>query len=79
MSTDSKDLVTVLGVKADGSQEVIGHAVMSPKMKANDIVREMMGPIDEDAANDAAQALWCCEQLIDWMAKNPPTFFPKAT
>lgn len=66
------DSVQVMGVRRDGSMEVIGTATMPPKMKARELVREQFGHIDEDAGNDAAMALWCCEQLIEWMGKNPP-------
>lgn len=69
MSQNEIETVKVVGVRRDGTQQVIGEATMSPKMKARDIVREMFGAIDEEASNDAAMAFWCCEQLIDWMAK----------
>lgn len=65
-----KDMVTVIGKRADGSSQVLGMAPMSARMKAREIVLEMIGPIDEDGGNDAALAYWCCEQLIEWMEKS---------
>lgn len=66
------DKVTLVGVKPDGTEEVIGTATMPPKMKARQIVRDMFGEIDEDGGDSGAMALWCCEQLLEWMEKTPP-------
>lgn len=64
-----EDLVNACGVKGDGSSDVLGKALMPPKMKARDLVREQFGAIDEDAGNDAAYALWTCEALLGWLEK----------
>lgn len=66
------DLVTLVGVRPDSSEQVIGQATMTPKMKARDLVREQFGYIDEENGNDAAMAFWACEQLIEWMEKTQP-------
>lgn len=67
------DKMTLLGVRADGSQVVVGEITTSPKRKAREFVEGIMGRIDEDAGNDAAMALWACEQLIDWMGETKHT------
>lgn len=61
------DTVTLVGVKADGTEHVLGTATMPPKMRAKELVREMFGSIDEETGDDGAMALWVCEQLIEWM------------
>lgn len=73
---DRDDTVQVVGKRADGTEEVIGAAPMPPEMKAREIVREMLGPIDEDAGNNAAMALWCCEQLLEYIGKTQFTITP---
>lgn len=70
------DTVQLVGVKADGSEHDLGAIRMPAKMKAREIVRDMLGPIDEEAGNDAAFALWCCEQLLEYIAAAPPQGAP---
>lgn len=72
MNRKPDESIVLLGVKADGTEHVLGTVTMPPTMKAREIVRKMVGEPDEEVGNDAAQALWCCEQLIDWMGVNPP-------
>lgn len=64
-----KDMVTLVGVKADGTEHVLGQATMPPKMRARELVIENFGGIDGVSGNDAAMAFWVCEQLIEWMGK----------
>lgn len=59
----------VIGVRADGTEVDLGERPLPPKMKARDIVRSYFGEIDEDEGNDGAMALWACNELVDWMAK----------
>ena len=68
------DTVQLVGVKADGTEHVLGTATMPPKMKARELVRDMFNTIDEETGNDGAMAYWVCEQLIEWMEKTPPVF-----
>lgn len=67
-----KDTVNVLGVRADGSSEVIGTAPMPPKMKARELVTETFGSFQDDDGSDADLAMACCEQLIEYLGR---TFF----
>jgi hypothetical protein len=70
---DPADTVQLVGVK-DGVETVIGTATMSPRMKAQDLVREMFGAWEHDDGSDADMAFAVCEQLIKWMPLNPPVF-----
>ena len=70
---DPADTVQLVGVK-DGIETVIGTATMSPKMKAQDLVREMFGAWEHDDGSDADLAFAVCEQLIKWMPQHPPVF-----
>lgn len=70
------DTVQLVGVKADGSEHNLGTIRMPAKMKAREIVRDMIGPIDEEAGNEAAFALWCCELLLEYVAATPPQQAP---
>lgn len=67
MSQD--DTVNIIGVKADGSADLLGQARMTPKMKAREIVLSYFGRIDEESADEGAMALWACEELAEWMAE----------
>lgn len=67
------DTVQLVGVK-DGVETVIGTATMPPKMKARELVREMFGAWEPEDGSDADMAFAICEQLIEWMPKNPPSF-----
>lgn len=66
------DRVTMIGVRANGSSEVLGTAPVPPKMKARDIITNYFGRIDEENGDEGAMALWACEELIDWMDKVYP-------
>lgn len=66
--SDKGDLVTLVGVKANGTEEVIGQATMPPLMKARELVREVFGYPQGDG-DDSDLALCICEQLIEYMGK----------
>lgn len=63
------DRVQVVGVKSDGAHHNLGTMPMPARMKAREVVLEMLGPIDEEAGNDAAMALWACEQVLEYVEK----------
>ena len=66
-SGNASDTVQLFGVRSDGTEVLVGAARTPPKMMAREIVRQMFGEIDEEAGDAGAMALWCCEQLIDWL------------
>ena len=71
------EAVNVIGVKADGSADLLGSMPLTPAMKRADIAREHFGPLTPDASgNDADLCLWAIEQYHDWLAsqgwKAPP-------
>lgn len=66
--THELETVQIIGVRPDGVEVDLGAAPMPPRMKAKDIVRSYFGEIDEESGNDGAMALWCCNELIDWMS-----------
>lgn len=68
VAPDRGDLVTLVGVKADGTEEVIGQSTMPPLMKARQLVCEVFGHPQGDG-DDADLALCICEQLIEFMGK----------
>lgn len=61
--------VDLLGVRADGSSEVIGQVPMPPKMKMRDIVRDMFGEPsgDPDACDDASMCMYALECFHEWL------------
>lgn len=64
----NEDKVSVLGVRADGSSEVLGTAPMPAAMKRRDIVREQFGePSADQCGTDADMCLWAMEQYHDWL------------
>lgn len=69
---DEADICTVVGVKADGTEHVLGTAAVSPITKARDILRSY-GLDDFSVGGDdwtnADAALQSCKDLIDWMKK----------
>jgi hypothetical protein len=63
MTIETIDLVGVV----NGVHVPIGTMPMPPSMKAKEIVRSYFGRIDEDEGNEAAMALWACNELVTWM------------
>jgi len=62
------DTVNVLGVKADGSQHLIGTAPMPASMKRLELAREQFGEPNGDG-NDADCCLWAMEAYHEWLVK----------
>ena len=65
------DTCELIGVRADGTEQALGKVRIPAKMKARELVQEQFGPIDEDGCNDAALAMYACEQLIAFMNAAP--------
>lgn len=64
------DECQLVGVKADGTQHVLGTVTMPAKMKAREIVQSYFGHFHEDDDyGDAAMAYQCCLDLIAFMQK----------
>jgi len=68
---ERKDMVTLVGVKADGTEHVLGQATMPPKMKARELIQNYFGQFDggNDDDSDGAMAYLAACELIDWMEK----------
>ena len=63
------ETVTVIGVRRDGSSEVVGTAPLPASMKRRDIVREMFGePSADQSGTEADMCLWALEQYDEWLA-----------
>lgn len=64
------DTVNVIGVKADGSADLLGTAPMPAGMKRADLAREQFGPLSHDeSGNDADCCLWALEQYHEWLVQ----------
>jgi hypothetical protein len=62
------DTVNVIGVKADGSADLLGTTGLTPAMKRADIAREQFGPLTPDeSGNDADLCLWALEAYHEWL------------
>lgn len=61
------DTVNVIGVKADGSADLLGTAPMPPRMKAREIAREYFGGFTEDDGSDADSCFWALVGFLDWL------------
>jgi hypothetical protein len=57
-------MVELRGVQPDGTEVSLGTMVISPKMKAKEIVSTYFGLEGGDLED---MALVCCEELISWM------------
>lgn len=78
--------MTVLGVRHDGSSEVLGTAATPPGMKRREIVRSYFGEPNDgpDACDDASMCLYALESYHEWLIEQgwtPPllTIKPPAT
>lgn len=71
MSSDEDDRVTALGVRADGSSEVVGTAPMPPKMKMREIVRNYFGEptCGPNDCDDASMCMYALESYHEWLVK----------
>jgi hypothetical protein len=65
MST--QETVTLMGVKADGTQVTLGEVQMPPRMKAKEIIRGYFDGGFEDDSSEASMALAVVDELLDWM------------
>jgi hypothetical protein len=61
------DTVNVIGVKADGSADLLGTAPMPPRMKAREIAREYFGGFTEDDGSDADSCFSALVWFLDWL------------
>lgn len=61
------DRVTLVGVRADGSEKVLGTAPTPVRMKARELAREQFGWFEDDDGSDAELCFGAMDQLIDWM------------
>ena len=62
------DTVNVIGIKADGSSDLLGTAPMPPAMKRREIAREMLGELSDDESGTPADFCLCSmEQYHDWL------------
>jgi hypothetical protein len=61
------DTVQIVGRRADGTEVVVGEALMPPLMKARELAREMFGGDPADDTSDTAMAFWVCENFYNWL------------
>ena len=62
--------VNLIGVKADGSSDLLGTVPMPPAMKRREIVRNFFGePGGPDDIDDASCCLYALEQYHDWLLR----------
>lgn len=60
--------VSVIGVRADGSSEVLGTAPMPPAMKRRELASDMLGTLsDDESGTDADHCLWALELYHEWL------------
>lgn len=69
MFGETKDRVTVIGERADGSREIIGTAPMPPKMKMREIVRNYFGEptCGPDDCDEASMCMYALEAYHEWI------------
>jgi hypothetical protein len=64
------DTVNVIGVKADGSSDLLGTAPMPAGMKRREIARDMCGVLSDDESGTAGDfCLWALEQYHEWLVQ----------
>lgn len=64
------DTVKLVGVRADGTEEVIGSIATPPSMKREEIAREQFGELSKDeSGTDADICLWALESYHEWLVK----------
>lgn len=62
------DTVNVIGVRADGSSDVLGTSPTPPAMKRREIASEMFGALSQDeSGNEADCCLWALEHYHVWL------------
>ena len=79
----SDEKVSLIGVRADGSSEVMGQVSMPPEMKMRDIVCNFIGrPSDDpDACDGPSTCLYAMQDFYKWLLEQgwtppPITIFP---
>lgn len=77
--------MNIIGVRADGSSELLGTAPISPALKRRDIVANFFEQPtgDENDCSDANSCLWALEEYHCWLVAQgwtPPAiaFEPKS-
>lgn len=70
----SEELIDVFGVKPNGETVLIGKAPITPRMKAQDLIRELIGYGDFDD-DDSEHAMWLYtfEQFQKFVENRAPT------
>lgn len=77
------DKMNVLGVRADGSSELLGTVPISPRLKMREIVANFFEhpSDDDDDGSDANMCLWALEAYHEWLLAQgwtaPPMAFEK--
>ncbi len=71
------DTVNLIGVKSDGSADLLGVIPTPPRMKRRELAQEQFGALTEDdSGNEADCCLWALDNYHDWLVsqgwKEPP-------
>jgi len=62
------DTVNLIGIKADGSSDLLGTVPTPPAMKRREIARDMCGVPSEDESGNAGDfCLWALDQYHEWL------------
>jgi hypothetical protein len=65
-----RETMNLIGVKADGSSDLLGTVPLSPMIKRKDIAREQFGPLSPDeSGTDADCCLWALDQYHEWLVQ----------
>lgn len=65
------DTVNIIGIKADGSADLLGTAPMPPAMKRRELAQELLGPLSPDeSGNEADCCLWALELYHEWLVEH---------
>lgn len=66
---DPGDLCAIYGRDAEGTEHLLGHGPMPPRMKARELLRDHGFDSPDDEDSESAFALAVCEDLVAWMVK----------
>jgi hypothetical protein len=65
----TEDLCTIVGRKPDGTEHVLGHGPMQPKMKARELLRSYGFDDPDNEDSESGYAMAAIEDLLTWMLK----------
>ena len=69
------ETMNVIGVRTDGSAEVIGTAPVSPAIKRREIVRDYFGNSSSEG-DESDMCLWALEQYHEFLVSQGWTALP---